>query len=414
MTRPAISRLKALARLGVLALVLPAGVAMPAGVAVAQSGAFAPVKIVNERVITQYELQQRILFMQLLRQPGDIPAESIKGLIDDRLRTYGAEVNGVTITEDNVRAGMEEFAARANLTAEQFITAVAQGGVEAETFRDFVTAGLVWREVVRARFGPTINISEAAVDRALANFVPTSAIAVSLSEIVLPASGADRNSALALARKLKTELQAGGDFAETARAYSAGSTAGSGGQLPWQRLAQLPEDAAMAVRTLAAGQVSEPVVLDDKVVIYLMREQRQDQITEQTATVVDYAEFMIPNDGNAASQAAKIRSAVDTCDDLYTVAKGLPADRLTRQSLPQSQVPGDVSAALAMLDAGESSTALTRGGWRVFLMLCRRGAAPEDMPSRDEVRLQLTNQRLAAKAEIYLEELRSEAIIVDP
>jgi peptidyl-prolyl cis-trans isomerase SurA len=67
-----------------------------------------------------------------------------------------------------------------------------------------------------------------------------------------------------------------------------------------------------------------------------------------------------------------------------------------------------------MLDAGESSTAVTRGGWRVFLMLCSRGAAPEDMPSREEVRLQLTNQRLAAQAEIYLEELRSEAIIIDP
>lgn len=408
MTRPAISRLKALARLSVLALVLPAGMAL------AQSGAFAPVKIVNERVITQYELQQRILFMQLLRQPGDIPAESMKGLIDDRLRTYGAELLGITITEDNVLAGMEEFAARANLTAEQFIAAVAQGGVEAETFRDFVTAGLVWREVVRAKFGPTISISEAAIDRAMANFVPTSAIAVSLSEIVLTATGADRSSALALARKLKTELQAGGDFAATARAYSAGATAGSGGQLPWQRLAQLPADAALAVRTLAPGQVSDPVVLDDKVVIYLMREQRQDQISEQSAFVVDYAEFLLPNDGTAGTEAAQVRAAVDTCDDLYAVAKGLPADRLTRQSLPQSQVPGDVAGALAMLDAGESSTALTRGGWRVFLMLCRRGAAAEDMPSRDEIRLQLTNQRLAARAEIYLEELRSEAIITDP
>jgi peptidyl-prolyl cis-trans isomerase SurA len=78
------------------------------------------------------------------------------------------------------------------------------------------------------------------------------------------------------------------------------------------------------------------------------------------------------------------------------------------------QVPGDVAAALTLLDAGETSTALTRGGWRVFLMLCSRGAAPEDMPSRDEIRLQLTNQQLAAKAEIFLEELRSEAIIIDP
>ncbi len=410
MTRPAISRLNALARCGGIALML----ALPAGMALAQSGAFAPVKIVNERVITQYELTQRILFMQLLRQQGDIPAESIKGLIDDRLRTYGAEVNGVLITEAMVRAGMEEFASRANLTADEFIKAVGQGGVDAETFRDFVTAGLVWREVVRAKFGPTISISEVAIDRALSNFVPTSAIAVSLSEIVLPATGADRSNALALARKLKSELKAGGDFAALARSNSAGPTAGSGGQLAWQRLSQLPPEAAVAVRSLAAGQVSDAVVLDDKVVIYLMREQRQDKITGKSATVVDYAEFLIPNDGNATAEAAKIRAKVDTCDDLYALAKGLPVERLTRKTLPQTQLPGDVSGALTLLDAGESSATVTRGGWRVFLMLCSRGAAPEDMPSRDEVRLQLSNQRLAAQAEIYLEELRSEAIIVDP
>lgn len=410
MTRPAISRLNTMTRIGGLALAM----ALPAAAALAQSGPFAPIKIINERVITQYELDQRILFMQLLRQPGDIPAESMKGLIDDRLRSHGAEVVGIALTEEGVRAGMEEFAARANLTADQFIEAVGQGGVAPETFRDFVSAGLVWRETVRARYGPTISISEAAVDRAMANFVPTSALSVLLSEIVLTATGADRSSALALARKLKTELKGGGDFATTARSYSAGATAGSGGPLDWQRLSQLPDDAALAVRGLAVGQVSEPVVLDDKVAIYLMREQRQDQISEQAATVVSYAEFLIANDGNAGAEAAKIRSRVDTCDDLYTVAKGLPADRLTRHSMAPGQVPGDVAAALTLLDAGETSTALTRGGWRVFLMLCSRGAAPEDMPSRDEIRLQLTNQQLAAKAEIFLEELRSEAIIIDP
>ena len=73
-----------------------------------------------------------------------------------------------------------------------------------------------------------------------------------------------------------------------------------------------------------------------------------------------------------------------------------------------------MAGALALLDAGESSTSITRGGARVYLMLCRRGAALEDLPSRDEIRLQLINQQLGTLAEIYLEELRSEAIIVDP
>jgi peptidyl-prolyl cis-trans isomerase SurA len=68
---------------------------------------------------------------------------------------------------------------------------------------------------------------------------------------------------------------------------------------------------------------------------------------------------------------------------------------------------------LAVLDAGEASSTLRRGGWRVFLMLCSRGASPELLPSRDQVQEQLLNQRLGAKADIYLEELRSEAVIVE-
>jgi peptidyl-prolyl cis-trans isomerase SurA len=46
-------------------------------------------------------------------------------------------------------------------------------------------------------------------------------------------------------------------------------------------------------------------------------------------------------------------------------------------------------------------------------MLCSRGPAPDLEPEREVVREQLLNQRLSALADIYLEELRSEAIITE-
>jgi peptidyl-prolyl cis-trans isomerase SurA len=95
------------------------------------------------------------------------------------------------------------------------------------------------------------------------------------------------------------------------------------------------------------------------------------------------------------------------------VAKGLPEDRLIRESQPQSAVGGDIGAVLATLDAGETSTRLSRNGWRVLVMLCSRGPAPDLQPEREVVREQLLNQRLSALADIYLEELRSEAIITE-
>ena len=375
----------------------------------AQSNLFEPVLVINDRVISRFEFEQRLLFLQLLRQPGDLEAEAMKGLTEDRLRMWAAKQYGVKVTPDALKAGIEEFAGRANLTGEKFIEALGQGGVQAQTFRDFVEAGLVWRDLVRGKYGASVSISEADIDRALANYVPTSTLTVQVSEISIAASGAGRSAALALARRLKAELDKGGDFAAAARANSSGPSAGAGGKLAPMSLSSLPEAAVGNVRRLAPGQVSEPIVLADRVVLYQMQSLKEDPLKGPAATVVDYAQFLLP----AGEDVAQLRKSVDTCNDLYALAKGLPADRLLRESHPDAQVPGDLAAALRLLDPGESTT-LSRGGWTVFLMLCSRGAAAELMPTREQARIQLTNQRLAAKAEIYMEELRSEAIIRQP
>ncbi len=379
--------------------------------AAVSAGPFTPIKIVNDQAITQFEFEQRLLFMQILRQPGDLEKAAMDTLVDDRLRMSAAKQFGVKMSPDQLKAGMEEFAARANLTSEKFVEIIGQAGIQPETYRDFVESGLVWREIIRGKFASTVSISDTQIDRALANGRPMVALQVKLSEIVIPAVGAGRTAALQKADHLRLLLRGGEDFASLARQNSSAASAGRGGSLDWMLLTELKPDAAKAVRSLAPGQVSAPVVLDDQVVIYKLQEQKQEMTKPSGGVVVDYAAFLVPDDG---ASAAKVRAKVDTCNDLYAVAKGLAADRLIRETLPQGQLPRDIAGALSVLDAGESSTAVARGGWRVFLMLCRRGPPENEMPSRDEVRLQLTNQVLGAQADIYLEELRSEAMIRTP
>ncbi|OHC54730.1 MAG: hypothetical protein A3D16_11375 [Rhodobacterales bacterium RIFCSPHIGHO2_02_FULL_62_130] len=406
MTQPAISNLKRVTRT-LLGAAFALGLAQAAA---AQSSPFAPVRIINDKVISQYELDQRVIFLTLLRQPGDPVEEALRGLTQDKLQLWIGEQFGVTVTPEQILAGMEEFAARANLTPEQFVEAIGQAGMDSESFRDFIKSGLVWRDVVRGKFGPGITISEADIDRALAGYVPLSVPQVDVSEIVIPATGNGRDAALALARRLKIDLSVKGDFEAAARAHSAGPTAGNGGHLAKQRLTSLPEDAISVVRRLKPDEVSEPVVMEDRVVLYKMHAISDEQLSGPGELVLEYAQFLMP----AGEDAAALRARVDTCDDLYTVAKGLPEDRLQRDSLPLSAVPSDISAALTLLDVGESTTALQRSGYQVFLMLCNRGYDKALVPLREDVRAQLLNQRLAALAEVYMEELRSEAIIREP
>ena len=372
---------------------------------------FAPRLYVNDRVITAFEVDQRAKFLQVLRAPGNPEDEALKLLIEERLQQTEADRLGLTLVEEEVLRGMEEFAARANLTAEGLIAELAKVDIAAETFRDFVSAGLLWRKAVRARFLGRIPISENDIDRALEAATRQKALRVLVSELVIPAEGDAVQDALALANQLSDTITTEGGFAAAAREYSAAPTAGSGGRLDWLPLSNLPPAIGGAILALGPGEVSDPVVVPGAVVLFQLRDVAVDQSAEPIAVTVEWAEFLVPDD---AAEIARLRAEVDACMDLYGQASGLPEDRLTITTQPLAEIPADVGLELAKLDPGESSVALTRSGFRRFLMLCGREVTLEEPPTRAQVRERVINQKLEGMAEGYLEELRSAAIIREP
>ncbi len=118
---------------------------------------------------------------------------------------------------------------------------------------------------------------------------------------------------------------------------------------------------------------------------------------------------------NSLGIAAGIASQINTCDDLYGIARDQPADRLERITQAPSEIPRDVAIELAKLDDGEISTTLTRsnGQTLVLLMLCGRTAALNEDASREEVANALVQQRLTASADSYLDQLRADAVIIE-
>ncbi|WP_431299684.1 peptidylprolyl isomerase [Tabrizicola sp. BL-A-41-H6] len=390
-----------------------AGVALGAILAVPglAQDLFKPRLYVNDRVITEYEVEQRKKFLEVLRAPGNLEEEALKALTEDRLRQSESERLGLKLTDEQIKTGMEEFASRAQLTTEGLIAELEKVGISAETYRDFVVAGLLWRDAVRARFIGQVPVSEADVDRALEASARPRALRILASELVIPLEPGNEAAALELANQLSQEIKSEGDFAAAASQYSAAPTAANGGRLDWVPLANLPVAIGQAVLALGPGEVSDPVQVPGAVVLFQLRDVARDTAAEPIAVTVEYADFLIPND---PAEIARLRAEVDGCKDLYGQAKGLPEDRLTVSKLPMSQVPGDVALELARLDPGEVSVALTRSGFRRFLMLCGREATQETPPTRDQIKERVINQKLEGLAEGYLQELRSAAIIREP
>ena len=398
--------------LGVLA---QTGLPTPA----AAQGLFSPVITVDGAAITGYELKQRIAILQVLGNAGNLEQSAREGLIDDRLRLAAARQAGLDVTDDGLQRGMEEFAGRANLTREEFVSVLRGRGVDEETFRDFVRAGLLWRELVRQRFGSRAAISDAEIDRALGAGNGSSGLRVLLSEIILPARpNRPQEVAQSTARAERiSQLTSTAAFAAQARSHSVVASRGRGGRLDWVNVSNLPGALRSVVLGLSPGQVSQPISIPNAIALFQLRGIEEVAQAAPAPAAIEYAAFYIPGGRSerALGEAARIKSRLDTCDDLYGVAKGLPEERLERGTLPVDQIPDDILIELAKLDENEVSYDLTRanGETLVLLMMCGRTNTIEEQPDREAVRARLRSQRLAGFAESYLAELRAAADIVE-
>ncbi len=377
---------------------------------------FKPVARVNDTVVTGFEVQQRQRFLQLLNAPGSDRESALQGLIDDRLRAAEIARSGIELTPAGLEEGLEEFAARANLTKDEFIGALEQQGVDRATLRDFVSNSLGWRELVRARFLRRVNISDDEIERALGNTRSRGeGIRLLLSEIIIPAPPQNAARVNALAERI-AQSTSEAQFSSFARQYSATASRGRGGRMPWTPLENLPPALHPILLALGPGDVTAPLPIPNAVALFQLRGIEETGAPARRYAEIDYAAYYLAGGRSAETLAAaeKLRGEVDVCDDLYGVAQGQPEDVLDRGAKKPGEIPQDVAIELAKLDPGEVSTALTRanGQTLVFLMLCDRVAEANAEASREDVVSALRQRKLQGYANLLMEQLRADARII--
>lgn len=394
-------------------LALAASLAAP--VPVTAQGLFSPIIMVNDGVITRYELEQRILLLELLRVPGEPVEVARTELINDRLRLEAIADAGIEVSEEGIQAGIEEFASRANLPKEQFLQVLQQNNISPETFRDFVKVGIGWREYVSSRFLARARPTEEEIDQALGQSGGSS-VQLLLAELIMPVTEQNIAQVEEIASQVQ-ELTSVDSFSAAAAQYSAANSRNQGGSLGWMALDRLPPALQPVLLSLEKGQVTSPVRLQNALALFQMRGIREVAVSAPRYAAIEYATYLIPGgrSGEALAAAKSVTDAADTCDDLYGIAKGQPEEVLQLQSLPPSEIPQDIAVELAKLDTGETSTMVTRnnGQTLVLLMMCGRTSELSQDATREEIGTALGQRRLAALADSHLEQLRADALIVE-
>ena len=389
------------------------GLGLMTAAPVSAQNLFAPVAKVNESVVTEFEVQQRQRFLEVLNAPGATREGALTSLIDERLRNEAVAEAGIELTPQGIEDSLAEFASRADLSTEEFTQALGQSGVSRETFRDFVVNSVGWRELVRARYASRVQITDAEINRALGE-TQGSGVRVLVSEIIIPAPPQQAARVNALAEQI-SQSKSTAEFSNYASRYSATASRGRGGRLPWQNLTDLPPSLQPLILNLAPGEVTDPLPIPNAVALFQLRDIEETSVAAPTYSEIEYAAYYIPGGRTepALAQAAQIRGRIDTCDDLYGIAKGQPAEVLERVKKAPSDIPQDVAIELSKLDTGEVSTTLTRanGETLVFLMLCNRTTAANADVNRDAVVSSIRQRKLEGYATQLLEQARAEARI---
>jgi peptidyl-prolyl cis-trans isomerase SurA len=125
------------------------------------------VVIANGSPITEYDIQQRMKLEGSAANKTASREQIISDLIDDRLKISKAKIYGLEVDDSEVSRAFEGMATRQHITAEQFSQVLERAGISPNTVKARIRAELTWQQLVRGKFGASLQIGDSDIANAL-------------------------------------------------------------------------------------------------------------------------------------------------------------------------------------------------------------------------------------------------------
>ncbi len=395
------------------------------------------VAIVNDNVISSYDLQQRVLLLvatsgvqPTAQNTPQFEQEAVNELIDEALemqevrRAEKDQKFKIVADDDAVNRRIDEIAQQSPYkSGQRLLEAFANAGIEPATFRAQVRADISWQDWMHGRYGGSrLKISPAQVNAVVSEIeAQASQPQYLLGEILLDADHAGgMPQAEAAGAQLVAQLQQGAPFTQVARQFSSASTAATGGDAGWLSEAQLPAELRPVVEQLRPGELSRPIDAPNGVYIILLRDKRAGSTAELIS--LKQAAISLPPDATPQAMADAQRKLMalrgelkDGCDGLE--ARAAKVDGVVAGDLGEADLKDlkpEFRDAVRSLTAGQVSEPIRTDAGLHLIAVCGRRQAGVNIPPTNEIEARLKEQEISLISKRQLRDLRNSATIEFP
>ena len=386
--------------------------------------------IVNGEIITGTDVDQRYALFANANASKLSPEEQerlraqvMRNLIDETLQIQEAKAADITIGDDEVNQRFA-YIAQQNMSKdapalEAYLASIGSAGA---SLKRQIRGEIAWQHLLRRNVQPYINVSDSEVREMMDRLKAAKGTEeFHLGEIFLAATDETRAQVLANANKIVEQLKKGGSFVGYARQYSQASTAAVGGDLSWVRLAQLPTQIAGTVGTMGPGQLAGPIEIPGGYSIIYVIDKRQVLTADPRDAVLSLKQISIAfkpgtPERDAAATASTFAKAVKDihgCGQVDAMAAKIGASVVGNDQIKARDLPLALQDTILKLGVGEATPPFgsVEDGVRVLMLCGRDDPKVDNGPSFEQLQGQLEDDRVNKRAQIYLRDLRRDAVI---
>nr|WP_240654688.1 peptidylprolyl isomerase [Croceicoccus ponticola] len=386
--------------------------------------------IVNGAIITGTDIEQRLALVMAANK-NEIGAEELarlraqvlSNLIDETLQIQEAEASDVGVGDAEVEATYNRVSQQNfGMTPEQLDAYLASVKSSPASMKRQIKGELSWQRILRRNIAPFINVSEEEVNERLERLKADKGTEeYRLGEIFIAATAETKPQARQQAQQIMEQLRQGGSFVAYARQFSQASTAAVGGDLGWVRTAQLPPELAEAASAMNSGQLVGPVELRGGFSLLYLIDKRKVLMADEREALLSLKQISISFPAGTTAKQAEAKAKkfaedvkqISGCGAAETGAAAIGAEIVSNDNIRVKDLPPQLQDTLLALPQGGITQPFgsAEEGVRVLMLCGRTDPQMAGGPTFDELMAQVEDERVNKRAQIYLRDLRRDAVI---